>query len=58
MLELEENLRILNSLLEKLNSLEETLAIASLKEEVKALQDETSKERFLGQSASISKSFC
>ncbi|MCI8308726.1 MAG: hypothetical protein HFJ45_00580 [Clostridia bacterium] len=48
MLELEENLRLLNSLMQKLNSLEETLAISSLKIELKNLQDESSKERFLG----------
>ena len=48
MLELEENLRLLNSLIQKLNSLEETLAISSLKAELKSLQEESSKDRILG----------
>ena len=46
MLELEENLRILNSLIEKLNSLFETLAISALEEESKKLEEQTLEDGF------------
>ena len=46
MLELEENLRILNSLIEKLNSLSETLAISALEEESKKLEKQTLEDGF------------
>ena len=46
MLELEENLHILNDLIEKLNSLRETLNISSLEKEKEELTSETEKEGF------------
>lgn len=46
MLELEENLRILNNLIEKLKNLEEALNISSLEVEEKELQSETEKQGF------------
>lgn len=46
MLELEENLHILNDLIEKLNSLRETLNISSLEKEKEELTSETEKDRF------------
>lgn len=46
MLELEENLRILKELLEKLNSLEETLNISSLKNELENLKNISSQDNF------------
>ena len=46
MLELEENLRKLKDLLEKLNSLEETLNISDLKEELENLKEISSKDGF------------
>ena len=46
MLELEENLHILNNLIEKLNSLRETLNISSLEKEKEELTSETEKEGF------------
>lgn len=46
MLELEENLRILNELVEKLNSLRDTLNISSLEKEKEELTSETEKEGF------------
>ena len=46
MLELEENLRALKELLEKLNSLEEALNISDLKEELEKLQTISSEEGF------------
>ena len=46
MLELEENLRILNSLIEKLNNLSETLAISILENEANKLKEQTLKEGF------------
>jgi len=48
MLELEENLRLLNLLQQKLNNLKETLAIDSLKAELETLNKEIIKTRFLG----------
>lgn len=57
MLELEENLRILNGLLEKLNRLEELLAISSLKSELKELQEETTKEGFWDDNVASQKIF-
>ena len=57
MLELEENIRILNALLEKLNSLEDTLAISSLKLELKKLQEETTKDGFWDDNNSSQKVF-
>ena len=46
MLELEENLRLLKELLEKLNSLEETLNISNLKKELEELREISSKDGF------------
>ncbi len=46
MLELEENLRVLNELIEKLNSLRDTLNISSLEKEKEELTSETEKEGF------------
>lgn len=46
MLELEENLRVLNSLIEKLNSLRDTLNISSLEKEKEELTKETEKADF------------
>ena len=46
MLELEENLRVLNELIEKLNSLRDTLNIYSLEKEKEELTSETEKEGF------------
>ena len=46
MLELEENLRILNSLIEKLNNLSETLAIPLLENEANKLREQTLEEGF------------
>lgn len=46
MLELEENLRVLNSLIEKLNSLRDTLDISSLEKEKEELTKETEKQGF------------
>ena len=46
MLELEENLHILNDLIEKLNSLRETLNISSLEKEKEELTSETEKDGF------------
>ena len=46
MLELEENLHILNDLIEKLNSLRETLNISTLEKEKEELTSETEKDRF------------
>ena len=46
MLELEENLRALKELLEKLNSLEEALNISDLKKELEDLREISSKEGF------------
>ena len=46
MLELEENLRKLKELLEKLNSLEEALNISDLKEELENLKEISSKNGF------------
>ena len=46
MLELEENLRKLKELLEKLNSLEEALNISDLKEELENLKEISSKDGF------------
>ena len=46
MLELEENLRTLKELLEKLNSLEEALNISDLKNELEELQKISSKDGF------------
>ena len=46
MLELEENLRILNSLIEKLNNLSETLAISVLENEANKLKEQTLEEGF------------
>jgi peptide chain release factor 2 len=57
MLELEDNLRLLNSLIEKLNSLEDALAISSLKKEVKSLQEQTSKDGFWDDQKSSQKIF-
>ena len=57
MLELEENERILKELLEKLNSLEETLNISSLKQELEKLRKESEKEGFWDDQASSSKVF-
>ena len=48
MLELEENLKVLNSLISKLKKIEDTLAIISLENELNKLKEETLKERFLG----------
>lgn len=46
MLELEENLKLLNMLIQKLNSLEEALAIGSLENELKDLKEQTLEENF------------
>lgn len=46
MLDLEENLRILNSLINKLNSLEEALNIKALKEELSKLNEQISDPNF------------
>ena len=46
LLELEENLRILNSLIEKLNNLSETLAISALENDINKLKKETLEEGF------------
>ena len=46
MLDLEENLRLLNELLEKLNTLSDTLAISSLKQKLESLKKESEKEGF------------
>jgi peptide chain release factor 2 len=46
MLDLDENLRTLNELKSKLQILEDTIKISNLKEELKALQNESSSENF------------
>jgi peptide chain release factor 2 len=46
MLDLDENLRTLNELKSKLQILEDTIKISNLKEELKALQTESSSENF------------
>lgn len=46
MLELEENLRVLNNLIEKLENLKETLNISKLEAEENKLQSETEKQGF------------
>ena len=57
MLELEENLRILNELIEKLNSLRDTLNISSLEKEKAELTKETEKEGFWDDSENSNKIF-
>ena len=57
MLELEENLRLLNELLEKLNSLEGALDISNLKLELSKLQEESTKDGFWDDQASSNKVF-
>ena len=57
MLELEENLRALEELLKKLNSLEEALNISDLKKELEKLQKISSESRFLGKYKKIKWSF-
>lgn len=46
MLELEENLKLLNLILQKLNNLEDALAISSLENELKELKNKTLEEGF------------
>ena len=46
MLELEENLKVLNSLIDKLKNIGDTLGIDSMESELKSLKDETLKEGF------------
>ena len=57
MLELEENFRILNELIEKLNSLRDTLNISSLEKEKAELTKETEKEGFWDDSENSNKIF-
>ena len=57
MLELEENFRILNELIEKLNSLRDTLNISSLEKEKADLTKETEKEGFWDDSENSNKIF-
>jgi len=57
MLELEENLRFLKELLEKLNSLEETLNISSLKQKLEELRKTSEKEGFWDDQENSSKVF-
>ena len=57
MLELEENERILKELLEKLNSLEETLNISSLKQELEELKKASSEDGFWDNQEKSSKLF-
>lgn len=57
MLELEENLRVLNELIEKLNSLYDTLNISSLEKEKEELTKESEKENFWDDKENSSKVF-
>ena len=57
MLDLEENLRILNTLIEKLNSLNETLDISSLKRKLEQLKKQSEQDGFWNDKENSNKVF-